>query len=130
MASRTAQILLAVFMLTVTHLAVAQDEVIEEIVVTGSYIKRDNFDLPSPMKLINQDELKAEATPALGEVIGNQTFSYGTDMFANLYTANGQTGSFTAANFRGLGTRATLNLIDGKRVLNNNLNAYCFSNII
>lgn len=46
----------------------AEQRAIEEMVVTGSYIKRDNFDLASPMKVIDQDELKAEATPARGDV--------------------------------------------------------------
>ena len=63
--------------------------------------------------------MKAEATPALGEVIANQTFNYGSDVFSNNYTARFQEGNSTQANFRGLGSRATLNLIDGKRVLNN-----------
>jgi outer membrane receptor protein involved in Fe transport len=95
------------------------EQAIEEVVVTGSLLKRDSFDSASPLKVIDDVELKAEATPALGEVIANQTFNYGSDVFSNNYTARFQEGNSTQANFRGLGSRATLNLIDGKRVLNN-----------
>jgi outer membrane receptor protein involved in Fe transport len=104
-------------------LAMAQ-ETIEEVVVTGSLLKRDSFDSASPLKVIDDVELRAEATPALGEVIANQTFNYGSDVFSNNYTARFQEGNSTAANFRGLGANATLNLINGKRTLENNLNNF------
>ena len=119
----TKSLLAFIALLLGSSLALAQ-ETIEEVVVTGSLLKRDSFDSASPLKVIDDVELKAEATPALGEVIANQTFNYGSDVFSNNYTARFQEGNSTAANFRGLGSRATLNLIDGKRTLDNNLNNF------
>ena len=74
--------------------AIAQDE-IEEVVVTGSYIKRDSFDSASPLTIIDQVELQGEATPNLGEILSNQTFNYGTDFQTNTYAARGQGGVFS-----------------------------------
>lgn len=99
--------------------AAAAQPAIEEIVVTGSYIKRESFYLASPITVIDQEMLKALATPALGEIVGGLPFSYGSNVFSNRYTARFQTGTLTQANFRGLGTNATLTLIDGKRAFNN-----------
>ena len=94
----------------------------EEIVVTGSYIKRDSFDSASPLTVIDHDALMANATPNLGEVLVNTTFNYGSDFITNTYAARPSAGNTTNANLRGLGTSATLTLIDGKRTIYNNLN--------
>ena len=98
------------------------DDAIEEIIVTGSLIKRDNFDSASPLQVLEAAEIEAEATPALGEIIYNQTFNYGSDAFASHYSVTNPEGNRTGANFRGLGGGATLTLLDGKRVLDSNLN--------
>ena len=110
--------------------AVAQDEdaddetagEVEEVVVTGSLLKRDNFDSASPLQILDDVDILAEATPALGEIIYNQTFNYGSDAFASHYSVTNPEGNRTSANFRGLGGRATLSLLDGKRVTDSNLN--------
>lgn len=97
--------------------AVAQNEnMIEEIVVTGSFIKRDSFDSSSPLTVIDSTDISNNATPNLGELMADQTFNYGSDFQTNTYAARGQGGTTTTANLRGLGARATLNLIDGKRM--------------
>ena len=111
------------FSLHPTSIAMAENE-IEEVVVTGSYIKRSRFDSASPLHVIDAVEIEAAATPSLGEILANQTFNYGSDVFSNNYTARFQEGNATSANLRGLGPNATLQLFDGKRVLNSNLNNF------
>ena len=102
--------------------AFAAENEIEEVVVTGSLIKKDSFDSPSPLQVLDEAELQAEATPALGEIMANQTFNYGSDTFSSHYSNNNPEGALTSANLRGLGSRATLTLVNGKRVLSDNLN--------
>ncbi|MCH7815349.1 MAG: TonB-dependent receptor [Proteobacteria bacterium] len=102
----------------------AQESVLEEIIVTGSYIRRDNFDLASPVTIITQEDISAEATPSLGEVLSNQTMNFGSDIRANGFARRYQEGNSTQANLRGLGSRATLQLIDGKRSVSSNLNNF------
>jgi outer membrane receptor protein involved in Fe transport len=100
----------------------SQEQVLEEIVVTGSFIKRDSFDSSVPLTVVDQTDIEAKATPNLGEVLATQTFNYGTDFQTNTYAARGQGGVNSQANLRGLGPRATLNLIDGRRSSQGNLN--------
>lgn len=97
--------------------AIAEEQ-IEEVVVTGSYIKRDSFDSASPLTIVDQASIAANATPNLGEVLAAQTFNYGTDFQSNTYAARFQLGNISQANLRGLGPGATLDLIDGKRTNN------------
>jgi iron complex outermembrane receptor protein len=100
----------------------AQQQEMEEVVVTGSYIKRDSFDSASPLTVVNQEQIAVNAEGNLGELLANQTFNYGTDYQTNTYAARAQGGNTSNANLRGLGTSATLQLIDGKRTVYDNLN--------
>ena len=101
---------------------VAEELELEEIVVTGSYIKRDSFDSASPLTIIDQASIEANATTNLGEVLADQTFNYGSMTQTNTFAARPQWSSSTTANLRGLGENATLNLIDGKRMSQRNMN--------
>ena len=105
----------AAFLLLPPDLSAQEDESIEEITVTGSYIRRDSFDSSSPITIVDQELISANATPNLGEVLASQTFNYGTDFQTNTYAARGQGGNDSESNLRGLGAGATLDLIDGKR---------------
>jgi outer membrane receptor for ferrienterochelin and colicin len=75
------------------------------------------------LTVVDSEEISDNATPNLGEVLVNQTFNYGSDFQTNTYAARSQVGTTTAANLRGLGERATLNLLDGKRGVGTNLNS-------
>ena len=116
-----ASVMLPLPMIAVAQQGSAAD--IEEVVVTGSRIRRDSFDSSSPVTVVDSAAIEANATPNLGEVLANQTFNYGTDVQTNGYAARGQGGVTSSANLRGLGAGATLNLVDGQRTNNSNLNA-------
>ena len=47
---------------------------VEEVIVTGSFIRRDSFDLPSPIDTIDELDLEFAATPDIGDVIFDQTY--------------------------------------------------------
>ncbi len=99
-----------------------EDEEVEEMVVTGSYIRRSNFDLPSPRDVVDAVDLSLAATSDLGEVVFDQTFQIGVNAnsapieFNSADDQEFQQGSETWANLRGLGTRATMTMMDGHRV--------------
>ncbi|XOV87773.1 MAG: TonB-dependent receptor domain-containing protein [Pseudomonadota bacterium] len=107
--------------------AAESTEKIEEITVTGSYIKRDNFDSPSPVVVIDQMEIEASATVNMADIIFNQPQNLGTEVMANpsgtgtsassQRTGGSAQGGIGLANLRGLGERATMDLMDGHRVL-------------
>ncbi len=105
------------------------DEPLEEIIATGSYIKRDNFDSPAPVTSIGQLDIEAASTPNMADIIFNMTNNYGTEVMSNPWAdgagsasnsttfAGSPQGGIGRANLRGLGNRATMTLMDGHRVL-------------
>ena len=103
-------------------IAADDEEVIEEIIVTGSFIRRDNFDLPSPMNVVDETDLELAGTADLGDVIFDQTFQYGVNANATPFEGLGaddqqwNQGQEVWANLRGLGTRATMTMMDGHRL--------------
>jgi|SaaInl7_100m_RNA_FD_contig_31_3088442_length_4015_multi_36_in_0_out_0_1 outer membrane receptor protein involved in Fe transport len=100
-----------------------EGEAIEEVIVTGSYIRRDNFDLPSPIAVTTEVDLELAGTSDLGDVIFDQTFQYGVNANATPFEGGGadaqewNQGQEVWANLRGLGTRATMTMSDGHRLL-------------
>ena len=98
------------------------EEEVEEMIVTGSFIRRDNFDLPSPMATIDEIDLELAGTPDLGDIIFDQTFQVGVNAYSAPFEFGGgddqnwQQGGEVWANLRGLGTRATMTMMDGHRV--------------
>lgn len=99
------------------------DEVLEEVVVTGSYIKRkDNFDLANPVDVLDATNIAEQGAANMGDIIKNQTFNYGTVFATNTTARIFQEGLASDANLRGLGSGATLTLVNGRRTLTQNVN--------
>ncbi|MDA1370739.1 MAG: TonB-dependent receptor [Proteobacteria bacterium] len=98
-----------------------QDSQVEEVIVTGSYIRRtEGFRAASPITQISADEIAAAGTPNMGDVIHNLSFNQGTTVTANAFT--GAQNIATSLNLRGLGAGATLDLLDGIRNVSSNVN--------
>ncbi|MDO8908430.1 MAG: TonB-dependent receptor [Pseudohongiella sp.] len=92
---------------------------VEEVVVTGSYIRRsEGFIAASPVTQITAEDLEAEGTVNMGQVVQNLTFNSGSAITGGI---QGSTDQSTTVNLRGLGERATLSLLDGKRVPTENI---------
>lgn len=90
-------------------------EIVEEIVVTGSYIKRAPVDAPSPIRTIGRDELEAKGNSQLADMVMKLPAVVGSE---NVTAQEQSVGGAGAANIniRNLGLASTLVLIDGKRV--------------
>lgn len=97
----------------------AADAPREEVIVTGSYIKRDTFNAPSPTEVIDGGAIQESGAPNMGSFIRDLTFTQNTDVVANvLGTQDGRQDSVSASfNIRGLGTGSTLTLFDGRRIV-------------
>ena len=101
----------------------AQQPEVEEVVVTGSYIRRsEGFTQASQITQLTADDLKDEGTLNLGEVIQNMSFVGGPSS-AITNTIQGTSSRTSNIDLRGLGPRSTLTLLDGKRIVNSNVNA-------
>lgn len=93
----------------------AGEPVLEEVVVTGSYIRRPSqFDTPSPLTLVTREDLDALGVNEIGEVIEDLTINTGSQNNPDAFTQNFSTGT-TNVNLRGLGVSSTLVLVNGRR---------------
>ena len=110
-------------LLPLSGTALAQDTQVEEVVVTGSFIRRsEGFTQASSVTQLNAADLEAQGTLNLGEVVQNLTFVNGAaSSITN--TIQGTDSRSTSIDLRGLGARSTLTLLDGKRLVNENVNA-------
>ncbi|MDC1358570.1 TonB-dependent receptor plug domain-containing protein, partial [Gammaproteobacteria bacterium] len=92
--------------------AFAQDDEIEELVVTGSRLTRSNVTSSVPLVQIGAQEIDSRGGTRIEDVVNilpNVFVSQTSEV------ANGATGTSTL-NLRGLGATRTLVLIDGKRL--------------
>ena len=91
--------------------------------VTGSFIRRsEGFTAASQVTQLSAEDLEAEGTMNLGEVIQNLSFVNGASS-AITNTIQGTDSRSSTIDLRGLGPRSTLTLLDGKRLANQNVNA-------
>lgn len=111
----------AMSLLPLAGTSLAQDDGIEEVVVTGSFIRRSaGFTQASGVMQMTAEDLEAQGTINMGEVIQNLTFVNGAAS-ASTDTIQGTSGNSSSVDLRGLGGSATLTLMDGKRVPTNNV---------
>jgi iron complex outermembrane receptor protein len=96
---------------------------VEEVVVTGSFIRRtEGFQAASPILQFDAEDIATEGTPNMGDVINSLSFNQGSSITQNSLT--GASSTATSINLRGLGAGATLNLVDGMRVIGTNVNTF------
>lgn len=110
-------------LLPLSGLSVAQDTQVEEVVVTGSFIRRsEGFTQASSVTQLNAADLEAQGTLNIGEVVQNLTFVNGASSSIT-NTIQGTDSRSSTIDLRGLGPRSTLTLLDGKRLVDENVNA-------
>jgi iron complex outermembrane receptor protein len=100
---------------TTTAAAQAPADRVQEVVVTGSRIRRGSgFDYPVPVAVLNGDDIRDSGYTTIGDALANLPQSLATTGIQNT------SGTLFAAgearvNLRGLGTQRTLVLVDGRR---------------
>jgi outer membrane receptor protein involved in Fe transport len=88
---------------------------IQEVVVTGSRIKRESgFDYPVPVAVLSGDDIRESGYTAIGDALANLPQSLATTGIQNTSGSLFNAGQ-SRANLRGLGTQRTLVLVDGRR---------------
>ncbi len=93
----------------------ADDEFVEEMVVTGSYIKRKNqADLSSPLDTVGLEDIEASGWTDLEDVA--ETFTFNTSSWGRSGLNSGCCGTARGIELRALGSSSTLVLQNGKRV--------------
>ena len=90
------------------------DTDIEEVVVTGSYLRGSPLDAPSPVTTVDRTSIEAQGASQIWDVIKNLEINSGS--FTNEGSGEGGALSGTAnVNLRNLGENSTLTLVNGKR---------------
>ena len=94
---------------------VAQDDPeIEEVVVTGSFIRGAALDAPSPVQVVDRESIEAQGAAIIWDVIKNLEVNSGS--FTNSGSGERSQVEGTAqVNLRNLGENSTLVLVNGKR---------------
>lgn len=86
-----------------------------EIVVTGSRIRRDTFNAPTPLSVVSSEVIRESGQVSLGDVLLEQP-----NINANTNAQNSSGSLFLSgqarADIRGLGATRTLVLMDGRRL--------------
>ena len=91
---------------------------VEEIMVTGSRIKRDGFSSSSPMDVVQAADATRMGHPDLASMLRSSTIAAGaqqvTSASSTAFVQNGGAGTQTLS-LRGLGANRTLSLLNGRR---------------
>lgn len=88
---------------------------LQEVVVTGSLIKRTDLETPSPVQLINEDQLKNSGFTQVSDVLRNLSANGAGTLSQGFGQAFASGASGIA--LRGLTVGDTLTLIDGERMV-------------
>ena len=94
-----------------------------DIVVTGSRVARNGYQMPTPVTVIGSEEIKAAAPSNVADFVNDIPSVVGS---ATPATSNGSisagTAGVNALNLRGIGANRTLVLLDGQRSVGSTLN--------
>ena len=97
----------------------ADDAEIEEVVVTGSYIKKSAADSPSPLSVVSRADIEEIGAMDIKDIVKSLTYSSGSlgGSSTAFFAGDSSTGN-ASLNLRNLGNGATLVLVNGKRTVN------------
>jgi iron complex outermembrane receptor protein len=104
-----------IFLAALPHAPVyAQEQVVEEIVVTGSRIARKDIEGVAPLTILDRANIESSGKVSLGEFLREQPFVAGQAQTTSVN--NGGTGA-ERVSLRGMGAPRTLVLLNGRRIV-------------
>lgn len=102
---------------TVDRTKPAEAGATDRVVVVGSLIATAPEDAPKPVEVFTAEDLEQQGSPNVTEFVRSLTTSYGDDLgFGQASPDVPQGTGFGNANLRGLGSNATLVLMNGKNL--------------
>ncbi len=87
---------------------------VEEVVVTGSRIRRDTYSSAAPMDVVLAETAISKGVPDLATMLQTATVAAGSPQVTDVLTGAGGLGASTLS-LRGLGANRTLVLLNGRR---------------
>ncbi len=103
--------------LAVSGLAYSQagDEVIEEIITTGTLIRGSSTTGALPITVINRNDIEALGAPTTADIVNDMVINTGSENRSNALGGQNRNTGTANINLRGLGLDKTLVLFNGKR---------------
>lgn len=98
-----------------------QPKTLQTVVVTGSHIRRADLETSSPVIAVSAQQIQQTGKVTLGEVMNELPALIGVG--SNPHDNNGGGSGATYVGLRSLGPQRTLVLVDGQRVISNDLNS-------
>jgi len=92
------------------------DEPLEEIITTGSRIKRADLDSASPVTVLDREDIMAQGITDVGNLIQRMPSMSGTPLGTTTNNGNNNTGT-VQIDLRGMGVDRTISLVNGKRTV-------------
>ena len=86
----------------------------EEIVVTGSHLKRQGFQTPTAVLVLQREEIASSGYSNIGDLLRHLTINSGSETQPGLGVGSIGSSQF---NLRGLGLNTTLVLLNGRRLV-------------
>jgi iron complex outermembrane receptor protein len=97
-------------------LAIADDEPLEEVIVTGSILRRTDAETPSPVTVITSEELEQRGINTVSEAVQRLSANNAGTITAGWNTGFNFASGATAPALRGLTVQDTLSVVDGVRM--------------
>ena len=91
-----------------------EEDALEEVIVTGSYIKSSPTDGASPVDIVSRDDIDEMAVLDISDITRNITANSGAEIVPDSFTSGALQGT-SNVNLRGLGLGSTLVLVNGRR---------------
>ena len=92
------------------------DEVLEEIITTGTRIKRADLDTASPVTVLDREDMVATGVTDIGALIQRMPSMAGSPIGTTTNNGNNGTGA-VLIDLRGMGTSRTVTLVNGRRTV-------------
>ena len=96
----------------------AEEREVEEVIVTGSYLRGSPLDAPSPVQVVDRASIEAQGAAQIWDVIKNLEINSGSITNEGTDGGNAAMGNLSGTanvNLRNLGENSTLTLVNGKR---------------
>ena len=94
-------------------------EVDEKIIVTGSRLRRDSFNIATPIVVMGRTEIEDSGLGSLSEILVDEIPALSAGSSNSNSQSSVQNTGLSTIQLRNLGTNRTLTLIDGRRVVSN-----------
>jgi len=96
-----------------------QEEKVEKIQITGSRLRRSNFDAPSAVVTVGLEDIQDAGIGSLTDILLEQAPAVQASGLTTSTQLSVQNGGLSTINLRHLGVNRTLTLIDGRRAVAN-----------